>query len=98
MAIDLYIWLAYRLHHLTRPTRVPWPALYKQFGVGFAQPRQFRAHAKEALALTLAAYPEANVQINNEALTLSPSPPPILPKARPKQLESKKSGLDTRIK
>jgi len=98
MAIDLYIWLAYRLHHLTRPTRVPWPALYKQFGVGFAQPRQFRAHAKEALALTLAAYPEANVQIDNEALTLSPSPPPILPKARPKQHESKKSGLDTRIK
>jgi hypothetical protein len=39
MAIDLYIWLAYRLHHLTRPTRVPWPAVYKQFGMGFALPR-----------------------------------------------------------
>lgn len=82
MAIDLYIWMAYRLHHLTRPTRVPWPALYRQFGLGFAQPRQFRAHAKEALALALAAYPEAQVRIDDEALTLSPSPPPVIRRPR----------------
>ena len=93
MAIDLYIWLAYRLHHLTRPTRVPWPALYRQFGVGFAQPRQFRAHAKEALSLALAAYPEAEVRIDEEALTLSPSPPPILPRARSTELGNKKIAL-----
>ena len=61
MAIDLHIWLAYRLHHLTCPTRVPWPAIYRQFGIGFALPRQFKAHARQALALALAAYPEAQV-------------------------------------
>jgi hypothetical protein len=77
MAIDLYIWLAYRLHHLTRPTRVPWPALYRQFGAGFAQPRQFRAHAREALALALSAYPEAQVRVDDEAVMLMPSPAPI---------------------
>lgn len=77
MAIDLYVWLAYRLHHLERPTRVPWPALYRQFGAGFAQPRQFRAHAREALALALSAYPEARVVVEDEALTLKPSPPPV---------------------
>ena len=77
MAIDLYIWLAYRLHHLTRPTRVPWPALYKQFGTGFALSRQFRAHAREALALALAAYPEAQVRVADEAVTLMPSPAPV---------------------
>ena len=77
MAIDLYIWLAYRLHHLTRATRVPWPAVYRQFGAGFALQRQFKVHAREALALALAAYPEAQVKVDDEALTLLPSPAPV---------------------
>jgi len=77
MAIDLYIWLAYRLHHLAKPVRVPWPALYRQFGAGFAQQRQFKAHAREGLALALSAYPEAQVRVGDEAITLMPSPPPV---------------------
>ena len=77
MAIDLYVWLAYRLHHLTKPTRVPWPAVYRQFGAGFALPRQFKVHARSALALALAAYPEASVRVDDEALTLMPSPAPV---------------------
>ncbi|QET91494.1 replication protein RepA [Roseomonas mucosa] len=82
MGIDLYVWLAYRLHHLAGPTRVPWPALYRQFGAGFAQPRQFRAHAREALALALAAYPEALVRVDDDALILLPSPPPVPERVR----------------
>jgi hypothetical protein len=77
MAIDLYVWLAYRLHHLERPTRVPWPALYRQFGAGFALQRQFRAHARDALALALAAYPEARVTVEEDGVTLMPSPAPV---------------------
>jgi hypothetical protein len=86
MAIDLYVWLAYRLHHLTRATRVPWPAVYRQFGAGFAVPRQFKAHAREALALALAAYPEAQVKVDDEALTLLPSPAPVPERLRPSNL------------
>lgn len=77
MAIDLYVWLAYRLHHLAKPMRVPWPALYRQFGAGFALQRQFKAHAREALALALSAYPEAQVRVDDEAITLMPSPAPV---------------------
>ncbi len=83
MAIDLYIWLAYRLHHLERPTRVPWPSLHRQFGAGFAHARQFKAHAREALALALSAYPEARVRVDDEALTLMPSPAPVPERPRP---------------
>ena len=82
MAIDLYIWLAYRLHHLTRATRVPWPAVYRQFGAGFALQRQFKVHAREALALALAAYPEAQVKVDDEALILLPSPAPVPERSR----------------
>lgn len=88
MAIDLYIWLAYRLHHLTRATRVPWPAMYRQFGAGFALQRQFKVHAREALALALAAYPEAQVKVDDEALTLLPSPAPVPERPRSVSLQT----------
>jgi hypothetical protein len=78
MAIDLYVWLAYRLWQLKRPKRIPWPALYGQFGAGFTRLRAFRQHVKEPLALALAAYPEARVEVDDDAgLTLHPSPPPV---------------------
>lgn len=34
MPLDLYLWLAYRLHSLERPTCVSWEALHTQFGAG----------------------------------------------------------------
>jgi hypothetical protein len=33
-SLDLYIWLAYRLHVLCGPLAVTWPALHGQFGEG----------------------------------------------------------------
>jgi len=77
MAIDIYVWLAYRLHHLTGPTPVSWRAVYDQFGGGYAHLRQFKAKFKEPLALALAAYPEAHVSANDEGLMLYPSSPPV---------------------
>jgi hypothetical protein len=78
MAIDIYVWLAYRLWQLKRPKRIPWPAFYGQFGAGFTRLRAFRQHVKEPLALALAAYPEARVEVDDEAgVTLHPSPPPV---------------------
>lgn len=77
MAIDVYVWLAYRLHQLERPTPVSWAALYAQFGAGYAQLRQFRAKFKEPLALALAAYPEAQVAADESGVTLYPSPSPV---------------------
>jgi hypothetical protein len=38
LALDVYVWLAYRLHSLTRPTPVTWAALHGQFGAGFKVP------------------------------------------------------------
>jgi replication initiator protein len=76
MAIDIYVWLCYRLWQLRKPTRVPWPALYGQFGGGFTRLRAFRQHVREPLALALSAYPEARVEVDDEAgLLLHPSPP-----------------------
>jgi hypothetical protein len=77
MTIDVYVWLAYRLHSLRRDTEVGWPALYAQFGAGFKQIRQFRAQFVESLELALAAYPDARVAIDPKGITMLPSRPAI---------------------
>ena len=77
MVIDVYIWLAYRLHSLTRDIDVSWPALYAQFGAGFSRIRRFRAHFVDCLALALAAYPEARISVSDQYVTLYPSRPAI---------------------
>jgi hypothetical protein len=42
MAIDVYIWLAYRLHSLTKTTPITWPAVHAQFGASFKAIRQMK--------------------------------------------------------
>jgi hypothetical protein len=77
MAIDIYIWLAYRLHAVRRDVEVGWPALYSQFGSGFQLIRKFRSHFIECLELAVAAYPDARVSIGEHGLVLHHSRPAI---------------------
>lgn len=77
MVIDVYIWLAYRLHALTNDVSVSWLALHSQFGAGFQLIRKFRAHFIECLELAMAAYPDARVSVDERGLTLRPSRPAI---------------------
>jgi len=60
LALDVYIWLAYRLHSLTKPMPVSWVALHAQFGAGFQLVRKVKPTLTDALRLTLAVYPEAH--------------------------------------
>src|SRR6185312_859047 len=55
MVIDVYIWLAYRLHALKRDVDVGWPALYGQFGAGFKSIKRFKQHFADCVALAVAA-------------------------------------------
>lgn len=77
MSLDIYVWLAYRLHALTRATPISWEAIQDQFGAGFVAARSFRQVFKEALAFALAVYPDAKVNIESTGLILHPSRPPI---------------------
>ena len=80
MALDLYAWLAYRLHALNGPTPVSWVALKKQFGNGFNRLDNFRAKFTENLRLAMAVYPDAKVDCTGRGLTLQPSRPPVAPR------------------
>jgi hypothetical protein len=77
LVIDIYIWLAYRLHALRRDIEVGWPALYAQFGGGVGRIRGFRKYFLECLAIATAAYPEARVEIGERGVILRPSRPAI---------------------
>ena len=77
MSLDIYVWLAWRLHRLSKSTSISWPALHAQFGTGFKAVRQFKPRFTEALGAALAAYPEARVDLGDKAITLHPARPPI---------------------
>ncbi|CAO3362790.1 replication protein RepA [Azospirillum sp. 11R-A] len=77
MALDVYIWLAYRLHSLDKPTPITWAALHGQFGAGYALVRQFKTKFIPNLKYAMAAYPDARVEESGEGLILHPSRPPI---------------------
>lgn len=77
-ALDAYIWLAYRLHSLDRPTPITWAALHSQFGFGYARLRDFRSRFTDTLRTALAVYPDARVDVDEAGVTLHPSRPPVL--------------------
>lgn len=82
MAMDIYCWLAYRLHALDaeKPTHISWPSLHLQFGAGIKRVRDFRSLFKSALELALSTYPDARIEDNPRGLVLYKSKPPVLPK------------------
>ncbi|WP_242662326.1 replication protein RepA [Teichococcus deserti] len=77
MALDIYCWLAYRLHVLPSPLQVSWKALHAQFGTGIRRLDHFRETFTEQLALATAVYPAAQIEIKPMGLVLSPSAPPV---------------------
>jgi len=77
LAIDVYIWLAYRLHSLSKPVPVSWTAIHGQFGAGFRLVRQIKPTFLDALTLALAVYPEARVEADKDGIILHPSPPAV---------------------
>jgi hypothetical protein len=79
-SLDIYIWLAYRLHTLKGRTPIRWAALREQFGPLYAEAHTFRRDFRKALAAAVAAYPEARVDLAEEGIVLHPSPPPVAPR------------------
>ncbi len=80
MALDIYCWLAYRLHVLRNPTPVSWRALHAQFGTGIRRLDHFRETFQEQLQLATSVYPAARIEVRPTGLLLSPSDPPVAPR------------------
>jgi hypothetical protein len=85
LALDIYAWLAQRLHRVPpgRGYLVPWPALKEQFGPGYQRVRAFRGVFLPTLRRVLAVYPAARLEVMERGLVLRQSPPPVPRKSWP---------------
>ncbi len=88
MALDVYVWLAQRLHRVpaSKPQFVSWVALHEQFGQGFARIRDFRRRFLQTLRHIAAVYPGGRISADDRGLMLAHSPPPVPPKHHSRRL------------
>jgi hypothetical protein len=79
MGIDIYAWLAQRLHRIDprKPAFIPWVSLKEQFGPDYDRMDNFKAPFRKALAQVLSRYQTARLELDNKGMTARISPPPI---------------------
>jgi hypothetical protein len=79
VALDIYCWLAQRLHRIPtgKQQLVTWVNLQEQFGQGYAELRNFRPFFLRMLHQVHTAYPEANIMTDRKGVWLHQSPPPV---------------------
>jgi replication initiator protein len=83
LALDLYVWLAYRVYLVNRngePLAVSWESLARQTGCDFGDVRDFRRKALAAIGKIKAVYPGLNLSTKARGrLVLRPSRLAIAP-------------------
>lgn len=81
LALDVYAWLAHRLHRIEgRPVILYWTNMREQFGQeyqGKNADKDFKREFLKCLRAVLAVYPQAQVKQVTGGLMLMASPPPI---------------------
>ena len=79
LALDVYTWLAHRLHRVQRLSgeRVAWKNLREQFGQEYADPKNFKRKMLSTLMAVRAVYPGARLDQVKGGFVLLPSKPPI---------------------
>jgi hypothetical protein len=79
MALDVYAWLAQRLHRIEprRPQFITWAALKDQFGVGYGRMDHFKAQFRAVLGEVHTQYRGARIELDGCGITLRHSPPPV---------------------
>lgn len=82
LAMDIYVWLVYRIYILRNPMTIPWVLLKNQFGANYNSSRgllDFKGEFSRRLKEVLIFYPQARVEPKQAGLFLEPSPPHIPP-------------------
>lgn len=85
MGLDIYTWLAQRLHRVEegKSVFVPWTALHEQFGHGYERIRDFRRVYTRTLKMAKLVYPEAKFELGSDGMKLWHSRPPVARKLLP---------------
>jgi hypothetical protein len=79
MAMDLYMWLTYKMHHLSKPTTHSWERLQLQFGENYKRLCDFKPAFTVALKNVAMTY-SPRVELDaKQGLIMKPSRPHIAP-------------------
>jgi len=79
MALDVYAWLAQRLHRVdpAKPAFIPWTALKDQFGWHYGRMDNFKRVFRQTLDMVLSQYRGARLELDDRGMTVRNSPPPV---------------------
>jgi hypothetical protein len=79
LALDIYTWLAQRLHRISpgKEQLITWLAIADQFNQGYGRLRDFRRRFLQTLHQVKAVYPDSNIVTDEVGVKLAHSPPPI---------------------
>ena len=79
MALDIYAWMAQRLHRVSpsKPAFIPWTALKDQFGWHYGRMDNFKRVFRQTLDMVLSQYRSARLELDDRGMTLRNSPPPV---------------------
>lgn len=79
MALDIYTWLAQRLHRVDprKAGFVPWFSLKQQFGDGYARMNNFKRVFRHTLRQVQTVYPDAKFSLDTKGMRLLHSRPPV---------------------
>ena len=89
-ALDLYTWIAHRVHRVPpwREARFSWQELREQCSARYARLADFKRFFRRHFRAVQAVYPEANATLDpREGLTLRHSPPPTVPPSASTNIE-----------
>lgn len=96
LALDVYVWLAHRLHRINAPSYdLTWARLKDQFGQeyqGANASKDFKTKFRIALKNVKMVYPKAQVEVIEGGLRLFHSPPPVTPTVKRIPQTDPKSG------
>jgi hypothetical protein len=79
MALDVYAWLAQRLHRIEwdKPAFIPWTALQVQFGGHYERIRKFREVFSQTVRDVQSQYRAADIELDGKGMTLRHSATPV---------------------
>ena len=79
MGLDIYAWLAQRLHRIDprKPAFIAWSNLKEQFGPDYKHMFNFKREFRITLAQVQRRYQTARIELDKKGMTARTSPPPV---------------------
>jgi len=75
LALDIYMWLTYRMHNLKSIQHISWETLMLQFGSDYKEVKHFKAEFKKQLKKVQLIYSDVKIDASGrKTLLLKPSP------------------------